>query len=79
MHNPTAVSGSDFGSLSVILRFDSCAKEVCENIRILNDNTMELLVEELTVSLEEFMTDPRVNISAQPSSVQIIDDDGLCV
>ena len=61
---------------AMLLRFGSCTKEVCRSIRIINDVIMELLVEEFLVSLETFVTDSRVSVSAEPSTVRIIDDDG---
>ena len=49
---------------------------MCANIRILDDSIMESLVEDFIVSLEPFRTDIRVRLSPQPSTVEIIDDDG---
>ena len=83
----TFISASQVGSASdllsdydqpIVLQFESCVEEVCGNIRILDDSIMEPLVEDFIVSLEPFRTDIRVTLSPQPSTVEIIDDDGKC-
>ena len=71
-----AVVDSDYESQPIVLQFESCVEEVCANIRILDDSIMESLVEDFIVSLEPFRTDIRVRLSPQPSTVEIIDDDG---
>ena len=69
-------AGSDFISSSgPLLRFVACAATACGNISITNDEIMEDLLEEFTLSLESATTDSRVRVSAQPSFVRIIDDD----
>ena len=73
-----AVEDSDYESQRIVLQFESCAEEVCGNIRIVDDSIMESLVEDFIVSLESFRTDIRVTLSPQPSTVEVIDDDGKC-
>ena len=70
-------AGSDFISSRQLLRFVTCAATACGNISITNDEIMEDLLEEFTISLESSNTDTRVRVSAQPSTVRITDDDGL--
>ena len=70
-------AGSDFSSSGQLLTFVACAERACGNISITNDEIMEDLLEEFTISLESANTDSRVKVSAQPSTVRIIDDDGL--
>ena len=71
------MSGSDYVSVSELLTFGTCDEEVCSSIRITNDDVMELLVEEFSVSLQISTADSRVRVSAESSTVQNIDDDGL--
>ena len=70
-------TGSDFSSSRQLLRFGVCAERACGNISITNDEIMEDLLEEFTISLESANTDSRVRVSAQPSTARITDDDGM--
>ena len=70
-------AGSDFSSSRQLLMFGVCAERACGNVSIMNDEIMEDLLEEFTISLESSNTDTRVRVSAQPSTVRITDDDGL--
>lgn len=60
------------------MTFESCAESACGYITIVNDDEMDTLVENFTVSLERVETDSRYRVSAQPSIIHITDDDGVC-
>ena len=67
----------DYGSGATI-SFARCEERACGSIMIVDDNVMEPLVEGFSVSLERDNTDSRVRVSAQPSTVRITDNDGMC-
>ena len=67
----------DYSQSVIGLTFPVCESIVCAEIGIVNDNVMEQLEEEFTVSLQSSNTDGRVRAVEQPySTVIIIDDDG---
>ena len=72
-----AVAGSDYGGVSMTLRFQTCATRSCTTVSIVNDVRMEAVRETFTLVLENTDQDSRISVSTQPSSVHIIDDDGL--
>ena len=72
-------AGSDYRHVSRILHFQTltCATRSCTNVSIVSDVRMEAVRETFTLVLENTDQDSRISVSTQPSSVHIIDDDGL--
>ena len=73
------VSGEDFIALSARLPFTGCQNRSCINVTILNDERVEPLTEQFSVSLEPVQEGPGLGIIviSEPSRIVILDDDGM--
>ena len=71
------VSGEDFIALSARLPFTGCQNRSCINVTILNDERVEPLTEQFSVSLETAQEGLGIIVISEPSRIVILDDDGM--
>ena len=69
-------SGPDYGRRSTTLSFRACEDRSCTRVTIYNDERVEE-VETFLVSLSATRTDTRIRVNTHPSTVEIMDDDGI--
>ena len=71
------MSGQDYGGRSTTLSFGACDDRSCMNVTIYNDVRVEPLVETFSVALSATSEDTRIRVNTHPSTVVIMDDDGM--
>ena len=71
-------SGQDYGGRSTILSFRACDTRFCRSVTIVNDERVEEQVETFSVALSTSSNDGRIRVNTHPSTVVIMDDDGMC-
>ena len=72
-------SSQDYGWRSTTLSFRACDDRSCRRVTIYNDVKVEQPVETFLVSLSATRTDTRIRVNTHPSTVQIMDDDGIYI
>ena len=71
------VSTQDYGRRSTTLSFRRCDDRSCTSVSITNDARVEPLAETFSVALSASSADTRITVNTHPSTVVIMDDDGM--
>ena len=71
-------SGQDYIGRSTTLSFRACDARSCMSVTITNDDVrVEEHVKTFSVSLSTSSEDGRIRVNTHPSTVEIMDDDGI--